>query len=57
MTNDKNTGSAGQSSPQSYQNMALLVSVLLFAASISTFWIRIEAMLNQHGKGSWKWST
>jgi MFS family permease len=46
-------GSAAQFSSRSYENMALLVAVLLFAASASTFWVRIEAMI-QHGRTEWR---
>jgi hypothetical protein len=47
-------GSAGAVSSQSYESMALLVAVLLFAASVSTLWVRVEALVN-HGRVEWKW--
>ncbi|KAI2464898.1 MFS monocarboxylate transporter [Annulohypoxylon bovei var. microspora] len=48
------TGSAALL-PHAYINMAVLVSVLLFAASIAVFWIRLEAMVGPSGKMSLKW--
>jgi MFS family permease len=41
--------------PQAYINMALLVSLLLFASSVAVFWIRIEAMIGVDGRPSFKW--
>ncbi|KAK9801528.1 putative MFS general substrate transporter [Seiridium cardinale] len=41
--------------PQAYINMAILVSVLLFAATAAVSWIRVEAMAGLHGQPSRKW--
>ncbi|KAI1414579.1 MFS general substrate transporter [Hypoxylon sp. FL1857] len=47
--------SATGSSPQAYINMAVLVSVLLFAASVAVFWIRVEAMVGPGRHLDLKW--
>lgn len=41
--------------PHGYVNMAVLVGVLLFAASIAVFWIRVEAMVGPSGQWHPKW--
>ncbi|KAI1444812.1 MFS monocarboxylate transporter [Annulohypoxylon stygium] len=49
------SGSGTSVLPHGYVNMAILVSVLLFAASVAVFWIRIEAMVGPSGRMSPKW--
>ncbi|PYH42269.1 putative MFS monocarboxylate transporter [Aspergillus saccharolyticus JOP 1030-1] len=46
--------SSTSSSPGAFKNMSLLVSVLLFAATMSVLWVRLEALVGVHGAGS-KW--
>lgn len=41
--------------PQAYENMSLLVSVLLFAATAAVLWVRIEAMVGADGKLRYAW--
>ena len=41
--------------PQAYQNMSILVSVLLFAATVAVLWVRVEAMIGPDNKMKMKW--
>ncbi|CAM1507985.1 Fc.00g048330.m01.CDS01 [Cosmosporella sp. VM-42] len=40
--------------PRTYQGMSLLVSVLMFAATASVLWVRVEAMFGPRGTVIWK---
>ncbi|OOF90663.1 hypothetical protein ASPCADRAFT_178629 [Aspergillus carbonarius ITEM 5010] len=42
-------------SPHGYENMSLLVSALLFAATVGVIWVRLEAMIGPDGNARWKW--
>ncbi|PWY91635.1 MFS monocarboxylate transporter [Aspergillus sclerotioniger CBS 115572] len=42
-------------SPRGYENMSLLVSGLLFAATAGVVWVRLEAMIGPDGHARWKW--
>lgn len=46
---------SGSSSPLAYQNMSVLVSILLFAATAAVLWVRIEAMIGPDNKFKYKW--
>ena len=41
--------------PASYEGMSLLVSLLLFAATIAVTWVRVEATVSPDGTAHWKW--
>ncbi|KAE8164387.1 major facilitator superfamily domain-containing protein [Aspergillus tamarii] len=41
--------------PETFRNMSLLVSALLFAATGAVLWVRVEAMVGPNGGVSWKW--
>ncbi|RAL15818.1 putative MFS monocarboxylate transporter [Aspergillus homomorphus CBS 101889] len=47
--------SSSSSSPGAFKNMSLLVSVLLFAATMSVLWVRLEALVGPHGATGSKW--
>lgn len=47
--------SAANFGPKTYEGMSLLVSMLLFAATIAVLWVRVEAMIGSDGKAIWKW--
>ncbi|KAI5456638.1 major facilitator superfamily domain-containing protein [Mariannaea sp. PMI_226] len=40
--------------PKAYEDMSILVSCLLFAATLSVMWVRLEAMAGSHGQRKWK---
>jgi MFS family permease len=42
-------------SPKSYEGMTLLVSSLLFAATVAVLWARFEAAIRPDGTANWKW--
>lgn len=41
--------------PKAYENMSLLVGTLLFAASATVGWVRVEAMGGRDGTHTWRW--
>ncbi|GAQ46995.1 hypothetical protein AtubIFM61612_003698 [Aspergillus tubingensis] len=41
--------------PKAYENMSVLVSALLFAATAAIVWVRLEAMIGPDGHLLWKW--
>ncbi|KAL1852681.1 hypothetical protein Plec18170_005815 [Paecilomyces lecythidis] len=41
--------------PKAFENMSLLVSALLFAATAGVLWVRLEAMVGPTGIARWKW--
>ncbi|OAA60956.1 MFS monocarboxylate transporter [Niveomyces insectorum RCEF 264] len=48
-------GGAGRAGPGAYLDMSVFVSVLLFAATASVLWVRIEAMIGSGNRMTFKW--